>query len=481
MQFDGHLNRSNKAGLPAQSASQLPPGGNGGSRPRAETAGSGAPRPTLSVADAVALTVGIVIGAGIFRTPALVAANAGSEALVLLAWALGGGVSIIGALCYAELATTYPNAGGDYHYLSRAYGPRVGFLFAWARMGVIQTGSIALLAFIFGDYASRVLYLGSHSSAIYAAMAVVALTALNAVGVRGSNRVQNALTSVEVLGLFLIAVVGLAIVAPPVESAVSAPVDSYGGGSFGTALVLVLLTYGGWSEAAYVSAEVRQPERNMLRTLLLSISLITGLYLLVNLAYLRGLGLTGVAGSEAVAADLMGQAFGGLAPQTISVLIAVSALTSANTTIFTGARTGYALGRDFASLAWLGHWNERTDTPTNALFAQAGWALTLIVLGTVARGGFETMVSYTSPVFWFFFMLAGLSVIVLRRKDPGSPRPFRVPGYPLPPLLLSATSAYLLYSSVVYTGTGALVGVGVLGIGAALLLAMHLKGFYPRR
>jgi APA family basic amino acid/polyamine antiporter len=425
--------------------------------------------------------VGIVIGAGIFRTPALVAASAGSEALVLLAWALGGGVSIIGALCYAELATTYPNAGGDYHYLSRAYGPRVGFLFAWARMGVIQTGSIALLAFIFGDYASRVLYLGSHSSAIYAAMAVVALTALNAAGVRESNRVQNALTSVEVLGLFLIAVVGLAIVAPPVESAVSAPVDSYEGGSFGTALVLVLLTYGGWSEAAYISAEVRQPERNMLRTLLLSISLITGLYLLVNLAYLRGLGLTGVAGSEAVAADLMGQAFGGLAPQIISVLIAVSALTSANTTIFTGARTGYALGRDFAFLAWLGHWNERTDTPTNALFAQAGWALTLIVLGTVARGGFETMVSYTSPVFWFFFMLAGLSVIVLRRKDPGSPRPFRVPGYPLPPLLLSATSAYLLYSSVAYTGTGALVGVGVLGIGAALLLAMHLKGFYPRK
>lgn len=403
------------------------------------------------------------------------AASAGTEALVLLAWALGGAVSIIGALCYAELATTYPNAGGDYHYLSRAYGPHVGFLFAWARMAVIQTGSIALLAFIFGDYASRVLYLGPHSSAIHAALAVVGLTALNAAGVRESKRVQNVLTTVEVLGLFLIAVVGLALVAPPAQSAASAPVGS-SEGSFGTALVLVLLTYGGWSEAAYVSAEVRQPERNMLRTLLLSIGLITGLYLLVNLAFLRGLGLAGVAGSEAVAADLMGRAFGGLAPQMISLLIAVSALTSANTTIFTGARTGYALGRDFVSLAWLGHWNQRVNTPTHALVAQAGWALALIVLGAAARGGFETMVSYTAPVFWFFFVLAGLSVIVLRRKDPDSPRPFRVPGYPLTPLLLSTTSAYLLYASVAYTGIGAFVGVGVLGVGAALLLGIRLKG-----
>ena len=442
-----------------------------GSIPPAGVAGSGVPRPTLRVVDAVALTVGIVIGAGIFRTPALVAASAGSEALVLLAWALGGGVSIIGALCYAELATTYPHAGGDYHYLSRAYGPHVGFLFAWARMAVIQTGSIALLAFIFGDYASRLLHLGAHSSAVYAALAVVGLTALNAAGVRESKHVQNVLTTVEVLGLLLIAVVGLALVAPSAEPAVSPAMQPPGGGSFGAAMVLVLLTYGGWSEAAYVSADVRQPERNMLRTLLLSIGLITGLYLLVNLAYLRGLGLAGVARSEAVAADLMGRAFGGLAPEMISLLIAVSALTSANTTIFTGARTGYALGRDFVSLAWLGRWNERVNTPGNALLAQAGWALVLIVLGAVARGGFETMVSYTSPVFWFFFMLAAFSVIVLRRKDPGSPRPFRVPGYPITPLLLSATSAYLLYSSVAYTGAGALVGVGVLGVGAVLSAA----------
>ncbi|MBW3627698.1 MAG: amino acid permease [Gemmatimonadetes bacterium] len=468
------------AQLPLQSASQAPQGENPASTSSTAAAGPGIPRPTLEVADAVALTVGIVIGAGIFKTPALVAASAGSEALVLLAWALGGGVSVIGALCYAELATTYPNAGGDYHYLSRAYGPHVGFLFAWARLGVIQTGSIALLAFIFGDYASRLFYLGTHSSAVYAGLAVVGLTALNAVGVRESKRVQKVLTTTEVFGLFIIAMVGLVLVTSPAESAQAPLVHPSGGGSFGTALVLVLLTYGGWSEAAYVSAEVRQPERNMLRTLLLSIGLITALYLLVNLAYLRGLGLVGVARSDAVAADLMERAFGGLAPQIISLLIAVSALTSANTTVFTGARTGYALGRDFPSLAWLGRWNERVNTPTNALLAQAGWALALVVLGTLARGGFETMVSYTAPVFWLFFMLSGFSVIVLRHSDPSTPRPFRVPGYPLTPLFLSATSAYLLYSSVAYTGIGALVGAGVLGIGGALLVFIRLKRRYPQ-
>jgi APA family basic amino acid/polyamine antiporter len=429
------------------------------------------PVPTLGLADAVAIIVGIVIGAGVFRTPSLVAANAPTETAVLLIWAAGGLVSLVGALCYAELATAYPHAGGDYHFLTRAYGRRLAFLYAWSRITVVQTGSVAILAFVFGDYASQLLPLGPYSPAAYAALAVVALTALNVVGVRQGTRTQNLLTGVEVSCLVLVIIAGLLWAAPAPE-ATQASAAATGGSpaaAFGLAMVFVLLTYGGWNEAAYVSAEMRGARRQMAWALILSIGVITLLYLLVNVAYLRGLGLAGVAGSEAVAADLMRGAVGERGAQFVSLLIAVSALTSANATVITGARTNYALGRDFHVFRFLGRWHERANTPTNALVAQGLIALALVLLGTFRRDGFRTMVEFTAPVFWCFFLLTGLALIILRRREPGTPRPFRVPLYPFTPLLFCAVCAYMLQSSLAYTGRGALVGVALLLTGVPVL------------
>ena len=426
------------------------------------------PVPTLGLADAVAIIVGIVIGAGVFRTPSLVAANAPSETAVLLIWAAGGLVSLFGALCYAELATAYPHAGGDYHFLTRAYGRRLAFLYAWSRITVVQTGSVALLAFVFGDYASQLLPLGAHSPAAYAALAVVALTALNVLGVRQGTRTQNLLTAVEVSCLLLLIAAGL-LWAAPAESQAAAAAPASSSASFGLAMVFVLLTYGGWNEAAYVSAEMRGARRQMAWALILSIGVITGLYLLVNVAYLRGLGLAGVAGSEAVAADLMRGAVGERGAQFVSLLIAVSAITSANATVITGARTNYALGRDFRVFRFLGRWHERANTPTNALAVQGVIALALVFLGTFTRDGFKTMVDFTAPVFWCFFLLAGLALIILRVRDPDAPRPFRVPLYPLTPLLFCAVCAYMLQASLAYTGRGALVGVALLLTGLPVL------------
>ncbi len=437
-----------------------------------------APKPVLRVIDAVALIVGIVVGAGIFRTPSLVAANSNSASALLLVWVLGGAVSLIGALCYAELATTYPHAGGDYHFLTRAYGPRLSFLFAWARLLVTQTGLIALPAYVIGDYASQFLRLGEYSSSVYAALVVIVLTCVNIIGIRLGTRTHNMLTTIEVLGVVMLIVVGLFFVVgpPPAEAAASqssgnvSSIFSSSSSSWGLAMVFVLLTYGGWSEAAYVSAELRDVRRQMVRALVFSILLITGLYLLVNLAYLRGLGLSGMAESQAVAADLMRRAFGERGAALVSILICVSALTSANATVFTGARTSYALGRDFAPFSWLGRWSGRAGMPVNALLVQGAVALFLVVLGAMTRKGFETMVEYTAPVFWFFILLIGISLFVLRRKEPHIDRPFRVPLYPLTPLLFCASSAYLLYSSLAYTGVGALLGIAVLGIGALIML-----------
>lgn len=429
-------------------------------------------KPTLSLVDAGAMIIGMVIGASIFETPALIAANAGSEGVFLLTWLLGGGISLVGALCYAELATAYPHAGGTYYYFMRSFGKEIAFLFAWARMTVIQTGSIALVAFVFGDYASQILPLGNYSPSLYAALGIAFLTGLNLLSVQQGKWTQNLLTLMKVIGLLLVIVVGLA------TSANAAPISAQEAqpkGVFGLAMLFVLLTYGGWNEAAYISAELRRVQRNMSRALIWSIGIITGIYLLVNLAYVRGLGISGIAQSEAVAADLMRRAVGEGGAKFISCLIAISALGAINATIFTGARTNYALGQDFRLFAFLGRWSDRTNTPPNALLVQGVITLALVLLGTLTRNGFETMVDYTAPVFWFFFLLSGISLFVLRRREPEIPRPFRVPGYPLIPLLFCGICGYLLYSSLAYTGIGALVGVAVLLVGAPLLLTHRLQ------
>lgn len=432
------------------------------------------PQQALSMFDAVALIVGIVVGAGIFRTPSLVAANAGSSEAFLAAWVLGGLVSLVGALCYAELTTTFPSTGGDYHFLSRAFGKRLSFLFAWARMSVIQTGSVALLAFIFGDYLSQVYSLGEYSSVIYAAFVVISLTGINIIGLNFGTGTQKLLTTVEVLGLLLIIAVGFIFAPAAVETGATAA-STTANTSFGLTMVFVLLTFGGWNEAAYISGELRTGKtgkRRMARALILGILIITALYLLVNIAYLNALGLAGMAQSTAVAGDLMRAPFGTGGVWLIGVLVAISALTSANATIFTGARTNYALGRDFPVFSALGKWNAKHSAPVNAFIVQGLISLALISLGLLTRKGFETIVEYTAPVFWLFFLLVGISLFVLRQKEPEVERPFRVPLYPLTPLIFCLTSAYLLYSSLAYTGLGAFVGVAVLLVGALLLAAL---------
>jgi len=215
----------------------------------------------------------------------------------------------------------------------------------------------------------------------------------------------------------------------------------------------------------------------MVRALLWGVGLITVIYLLMNLAYLRGLGIKEIGQSEVVAADLMRRILGQGGAKFISLLIIVSALGAINACIFTGARTNYALGQDFSMFGFLGKWQERSNTPTNALFFLGGISLVWVLLGALARKGFVAMVEYTAPVFWCFFLLAGLSLFVLRLKEPEIARPFRVPLYPFTPLLFCLTCVYMLQSSVVYVGAGAFVGLAVLAAGALLLL---LKPGQPR-
>ncbi|MFO1228258.1 APC family permease [Roseateles sp.] len=431
------------------------------------------PHRHLDVRHGVALCVGMVVGAGIFKTAPMVAQALPEAWQLALAWVLGGVLSFVGALCFAELAAAFPDAGGDYHFLRRAFGDRVGFLFAWSRFAVIHTGSMALLGFVFGDYLATVVdlspWLGTHASSVLAAGLIVGLTALQLLGVRVGLGTQLGLT-VLVLGALLClggsAAVRLAAGRLAVDAAAAATQTDWG-----QAMVFVFLAYGGWSDAATLSAELRDAQRGVLRALLWGLALVMGFYLLANWAYVQVLGLAGLARSEAPASELMRVVFGNEAELAMVAGVSFAALSVMNAILIAGPRTTYAAARDVAQAWHLGRWDPVRGTPTAALLATSSVALLLVGLGDLTRGGFSTMVDYLSPVYWGFLLLSGVALMVLRRKEPQAERPFKVPLYPWLPLLFCACSAYVLWASLVYVKTGALVGLGVLALGAGVLSA----------
>lgn len=431
------------------------------------------PRPVFTTFSSISVVVGIVVGIGIFRLPPIVAQNSANEFQFIAFWVAGGFISLMGALCYAELASSKPDAGGEYHFLSNAFGSSVGFLFTWGRMTVIQTGSIALIAFILGDYATLILDLGPYSSAIYASLTIVGLTGLNLLGTHHSRRLQNLFTSLIILMLVLLSISAFVTVEsiPTISTSSSEGGGNlFSGGSAGAAMIFVLLTYGGWNEAAYLSGELHDVKRNMIKVLLFGICIITTLYVMVNAAYLQVLGLETLRNSETVGADLTAQLFGSESTLIVACIVLATALSTANATIITGARTNYALGRDFRLLRFMGTWNQIKNTPANALIVQCVIALMLVGLGVWSQEAVSTMVDYTAPVFWGFLLLTITTLFIFRYRHGTEQLPFRVPLYPFIPVLFLIACAYMLYSSLAFTGMGALVGVCILVVGIPVYL-----------
>jgi len=270
-----------------------------------------APERHISTAYVVMLSIGMVVGAGIFKAPAEVAANTGSVFWLYATWIASGLLTLAGALCYSELASAFPNAGGDYHFLGLAYGKRVAFLFAWGRFAIINSGSIALLGFVIGDYlnAAPQFHLGADGSAIYAVSSVLALTLFNLRSAKKDIAAKYSVTGLEVAGLVIMgaAALWLALQGAPPQTPI-APAYAPAPAAMGLAFVFALLAFGGWSEIATLSAEIKDAKYGMVRAHTYSVIAITALYLLVNWAFLRGLGFAGLAQSQAPAADLMGRA-----------------------------------------------------------------------------------------------------------------------------------------------------------------------------
>ncbi|WP_441000206.1 APC family permease [Fodinibius sp. SL11] len=425
-----------------------------------DTSDSGSPIKIFSNLSAIAVIIGIVVGIGIFRLPSIVAQNASSELHYIGFWLAGGLISIMGALCYAEIATKKPDAGGEYHFLTEAYGSTVGFLFSWGRMTVIQTGSIALAAFILGDYASTIYSLGTYSSSIYAGITVIGLTGLNIWGTHPAKNAQNGMTTL-IVGILLLCGLAGVITGGEVTSQTGSSVNT----SAGAAMIFVLLTYGGWNEGVYLSAELKDVRQNMAKVLLIGLAVITILYVLINSAYLQVLGLEQLRTSETIGVDLTNNIFGSEGAFIMAVIVIISALSTANATIITGARTNYALGRDFNALGWIGKWNPHYNSPINALLVQGGISLGLVILGAFTKEAVSTMVDYTAPVFWFFILLTTITLFLFRNTEESAQDTFNVPLYPLTPILFTICCLYLLYSSVMFTGWGAMIGIAILAIG----------------
>ncbi len=439
-----------------------------------ETSCAGAPKRALTLFDSTAVIVGIIIGVGVYQNAPLIARGAqGCWGLAAL-WALGGLLSLCGALGYAELASAYPRQGGDYVYLSRAYGPWAGFLFGWMQLAVVRPGDIAVMAFAFATYA-RTLFdpLSGADPALtqklYAASAVLALTAVNVAGVGAGKWTQNVLMAVKVLGVLAVVAVALGSPHVPAAPAAAAAAEPF---PAGVALILVLFAYGGWNEMAYVAAEVKDPDRNIVRALAWGTVAVMALYLALNGAFVYGLGYAGLAASDAVATEVVAAAFPAAAGRLVSALICVSALGAVSGLIFTGARISFAAGADHRAFSLLGAWSAKTGTPVRALLVQGGLALGLVF----ALGSFLEAILYTAAIVYLFYFATSLALIVLRRKEPDVRRPYRVSGYPVTTLAFCATCLYLIAEAVKYRPLISACAAGVLLLGLPLYWATSRTG-----
>lgn len=433
------------------------------------TPSSAAPRRELTLFDSTCIIVGIIVASSIYCSSWEIAASAFNVPLLIGLWLLGGLLSLVGAMCYIELATTYPREGGDFVYLTHAFGRHVGFLFAWSQLWIVRPGSIGAMAFIFAEYANQIWpgvssqsphYIGIQIT--YAAVAVFTLTAINMLGIREGKWTQNVLTVLKVVGLAAVVIVGFLFTAPATQpaaaqlhTATSFAVPSLAEikqmlPQLGYAMILILFAYGGWNEMAFVSAEVKNPHKNILRALLFGTAAVTAIYLIVTFAFLHALGYAGLCEAKTVAADVLSLGIGPAAGKIISVLICISALGAINGQIFTGSRIYYAMGMEHRLYAWLARWDARRGAPICSMLIQSVITLALIVWFGFGKNGFMSMVKFTTPVFWFFLGLVGISVFVLRWREPSIERPYRVPGYPVTPILFILSCSFMVYSSVAY-------------------------------
>ena len=416
------------------------------------------------------MVVGGIIGSGIFLNPALVAERVRTADLTLGVWVLGGAIALIGALVFAELGARRPVAGGGYVYLRDAYGRLPAFLYAWTLLLVIATGAIAAVAVTFATYTAALFGAGPSVRLPLALGAIVLLSAVNYVGVRPGAVTQNVFTVLKLGALALLIVAGLTLTAPPTAAEPLTPLP-HGGTllAIGAALVPVLFAFGGWQQTNFVAEELIEPERNLPRALVAGVSIVVVVYLLANLAYVRTLGVAGLAASSAPAADVMSAVLGPQGRTVIAAGIAVSTFGFLNLVILVSPRVYQAMARDglfFPSLARL---HPRYRTPSAAILFQGGWAMLLTLTGR-----YGDLLDYVVFGDWIFFASITSTLFVFRARErrglEDSGVRFRMPGFPLGPLAFMIAALYVVVGSVASNPANAFKGSALIALGVPVYL-----------
>jgi basic amino acid/polyamine antiporter, APA family len=416
-------------------------------------------RRALGPFDAAMVVIGAIIGVGIFINPYLVAQQLDSPALVLGAWAAGGGVALAGAFAYAELGRLMPRAGGQYVYLSEAWHPIAGFLYGWSLLLLIQTGAMAAVAITFAEYTLRLVGAEDGSPQAVAVAAIALLTVINYVGVKPGSRVLNVFVVLKVAALAMLIVFAWFQPATPgwlSEGRIDeTPSNAW---AFGAALIPILFAYGGWQVTNYIAEEMRDPVRHLPQALILGTLAVVTIYLLINVAYLRTLGLEGLAATTTPAAAAAGQWLGAGGERFVAAAIAISTFGFLNLAVLAPTRVYYAMAADGTLPASLARLHPRFGTPGAAIVLQSAWAIVFALTGEY--GDLLDTVVFAD---WIFFGLTVAGLFVLRRRLPASAG-YRMPGYPWLPALFVMVALVVVISTVRVAPLRS-------AVGAALILA----------
>lgn len=414
---------------------------------------------------ATMMVIGGIIGSGIFLNPAVVAQRVRTPVMTLTAWGLGALIALAGAFVFAELGGRRPAVGGGYAYLRESFGPLAGFMYGWALLLVMATGAIAAVAMTFASYLGALFGWPAARQPEVAAAAIVVLTLVNIRGVRPAAWTQNVFTLLKLAAIA--ALVVTAFLAPPHAPAPSAmPVVS---GSLvlalGAALVPVLFAFGGWQQTNFVAEELIRPERDLPRALVIGVVIVVAAYLLVNVAYLRALGVDGLAASNAPAAETMGVVAGDTGRRLIGIGIVASTFGFLNLVILVSPRVYQAMARDGLFFTSFSRLHPTWRTPVAAIALQGVWAILLLL-----SKKYGDLLDYVVFGDWIFFGLNAVGLFVLRRKDGDRPVPFRTPLHPWTTLLFIAAAAYVVIGSIASNSRNAAIGTALLLAGLPIFL-----------
>jgi basic amino acid/polyamine antiporter, APA family len=424
-------------------------------------------RRTLSLRDLIFIVVGTTIGSGIFLTPGRVLTSAGSGGVALTVWTVGGILSLLGALTFAELGAAKPDAGGLYVYLRDAFGSGLAFLFGWTMLLVIGSGSLATLAAAFPRYVEVFIDLPPVGEKAVSVLMIALVAALNVRGTRQSADVQGIATTIKVAVLLSLAAALVVL---------GGRAGGGGGASTGvwwpdsvnfstitgaiTAMIGVLWAYEGWQYVTFSAGETEDPQRTFGRGIVVGTLILIAVYVFANIGYLSALGIDGVAQSTRVASDAAGAVLGPWAAWVLAVVILISIFSASNGLTLTLPRLFFAMSRDRLFFARLAEVHPRFGTPAAAIVVTALWSSVLVLSGT-----FETLLTYVVFMSWVWFALAALSIFWYRRRQPDMPRPFRTPGYPLTPSLFILAALAIVANTVVSQPRQSLIGLGITALG----------------